>query len=102
MVLCLLDLISLVQLFVNLWTIANRATLSVGFSSQEYWSVLPCPPSEDLQTQRLKCVSYIPCIGGQVCCCCCCFYQQGHLENLKVSHKYPYLPSTFDCEFIWK
>ena len=32
-----------VQLFMTLWTIACQASLSVGFSQQEYWSGLPCP-----------------------------------------------------------
>ena len=27
----------------TLWTVARQAPLSVGFSSQEYWSGLPCP-----------------------------------------------------------
>ena len=35
---------SSVQLFVTLWTIACQAALSMGFSKQEYWSGLPCPP----------------------------------------------------------
>ena len=26
------------------WTVACRAPLSMGFSRQEYWSGLPCPP----------------------------------------------------------
>ena len=34
--------------FVTLWTIACQAPLSMGFSSHEYWSVLPCPSSGDL------------------------------------------------------
>ena len=33
-----------VRLFVNLWTVAHLASLSVGFSRQGYWSGLPCPP----------------------------------------------------------
>ena len=37
-----------VRLFVALWIAAFRAPLSVGFSRQEYWSGLPCPPSGDL------------------------------------------------------
>ena len=35
-----------VQLFVTLWTVAHQGLLSVGFSSQEYWNGLPCPPPE--------------------------------------------------------
>ena len=37
-----------VQLFVTLWTAAHQAPLSMGFSRQEYWSGLPCPPPGDL------------------------------------------------------
>ena len=37
-----------VQLFVTLWTIARQAPLFMGFSKQEYWSGLPCPPPRDL------------------------------------------------------
>ena len=30
------------------WTIARQAPLSMGFSRQEYWSGLLCPPPRDL------------------------------------------------------
>ena len=30
------------------WTLSHQAPLSMGFSRQEYWSELPCPPSGDL------------------------------------------------------
>ena len=33
-----------VQLSATLWTVAHQASLSMGFSSQEYWSGLPFPP----------------------------------------------------------
>ena len=33
-----------VQLFATLWTVVHEAPLSKGFSRQEYWSGLPCPP----------------------------------------------------------
>ena len=32
----------------TLWTVAHQAPLSLGFSKQEYWSGLPCPPPGDL------------------------------------------------------
>ena len=53
-ILCLLShlssvqLLSRVQLFSTPWTVAHQALLSMGFSKQEYWSRLPCPPSGDL------------------------------------------------------
>ena len=36
---------SCVQLFATLWTVAHQALLSMGFSKQDYWSGLSCPPS---------------------------------------------------------
>ena len=43
-----------VQLFVTLWTIACQASLSMGFSRQEYWSGLPCPSPGDLFHPGIK------------------------------------------------
>ena len=37
-----------VQLFVNPWTVACQAPLSMGFFRQEYWSGLPFPSPGDL------------------------------------------------------
>ena len=37
-----------VQLYVILWTVACQSPLSMGFSRQEYWSGLQCPPPGDL------------------------------------------------------
>ena len=43
-----------VRLFVMLWTVAHQAPLSMGFSRQEYWSGLPCPPPGDLPHSGIK------------------------------------------------
>ena len=40
--------LSRVRLFATPWTIAHQALLSMGFSSQEYWSGLPFPSPGDL------------------------------------------------------
>ena len=45
---CVLSCFSCVRLFVTLWTVARQAPLSIGFSRQESWSGLPCPPPGDL------------------------------------------------------
>ena len=45
---CVLSHFSRVQLFATLWTIAHQTPLSMGFSGQEEWSGLPCPPPGDL------------------------------------------------------
>ena len=44
---CVLSRFSHVQLFATLCTIACQALLSMGFSRQEHWSGLPCPPPGD-------------------------------------------------------
>ena len=46
--LCMLSRFSPVQLFVTLWTVDCQDLLAKGFSRQEYWSGLPCPPPGDL------------------------------------------------------
>ena len=41
---CVLSRFSRVRLCVTPWPVAHQAPLSVGFSRQESWSGLPCPP----------------------------------------------------------
>ena len=41
-------MLSRVQLFATLWTVARQAPLFMGFSRQEYWSGLPFPSPGDL------------------------------------------------------
>ena len=38
----------------TLWTVACQAPLAMGFSRQEYWSGLPCPPEGDLPNPVIK------------------------------------------------
>ena len=44
----MLSHISHIQLFATPWTVFCQILLSMGFSRQEYWSELPCPPPGDL------------------------------------------------------
>ena len=39
------------------WTVAHQAPRSMGFSRQEYWSGLPCPPSGNLPDPGIKLMS---------------------------------------------
>ena len=61
--------ISHVWLFATLWTVACQSPLFVGFSHQESWSGLSCPPPGGLPDSRIElsqthsaCVS---CIAGR-------------------------------------
>ena len=51
---CVLCRFSHVQLFVALRTAAHRVSLFIGFSMQEYWNGLPCPPPGDLPNPGTK------------------------------------------------
>ena len=55
----MLSRFSLVQLFATLWTVACQAPLSTGFSRQEYWSGLLCPPPGHLPDPGIKPKSFI-------------------------------------------
>ena len=50
------------QLFEIPWTVACQASLSVGFSRQEYWSGLPFPSPGDLPESGIEPVS--PALAG--------------------------------------
>ena len=50
----MLSSFSCVWLFVTLWTVAGQAPLSIGFSMQEYWSGLLCPPPGNLPNPEIK------------------------------------------------
>ena len=43
-----------VQFFAAPWTEAHQAPLSMGFSQQEHWSRLPCPPPGNLPDPGIK------------------------------------------------
>ena len=50
----------------NPWTVACQTPLSMGFSRQEYWSGLPCPPPEDLPDLGIEPVSLMsPALAGR-------------------------------------
>ena len=60
---CVWSCLSRVQLFVTLWTIQ---ALSMGFSRQEYWCGLPCPPSGHLPDPAIKPMSLMsPALAGR-------------------------------------
>ena len=53
-VLCCALSLSHIWLFVTPWTVAHQAPLSMGFSRQEYWSGLPCPPPGDHRNPEIE------------------------------------------------
>ena len=63
---CVLSHFSHVRLCATLWTVTCQAPLSMGFSRQEYWCGLPCPPPGDPPNPGIEPKSYISWIGRQV------------------------------------
>ena len=54
-----------VQFFAILWTGALQAPLFMGFSRQEYWNGLPCPPPGDLPDPGIESRSLMsPALAG--------------------------------------
>ena len=51
---CEVASLSRVRLCATPWTVAHQAPLSMGFSWQEYWNRLPCPPPVDLPNPRIE------------------------------------------------
>ena len=60
------QLLSHVQLFVTLWTVAHQAPLSMEFPRQEYWSGWPFPPPGDLPNPGVEPTSPVsPVLAGR-------------------------------------
>ena len=59
--------LSHVQLFGTLCTIACQVPLSMGFSRQEYWSRLPCPAPRNLPEPGIELTSLkSPSLAGRL------------------------------------
>ena len=80
----MLNYFNLIQLFVTLWTVACQTPLFMGFSSQEYWSGLPCPfPGESSGPRDQTHISMSPALARvtwEALCMCVCM-----LSHLLVS-----------------
>ena len=56
-----------VQLFASLWTVAHQTPLSMGFSRQEYWNRLPFPTSGDVPDPGVKPTFLVsPALAGEL------------------------------------
>ena len=73
----MLSRFSRVHLFATLWTVACQASLSMGFSKQEYWSGLPFPSLITLNGHEFE--QTLGDSGGQGSLVCCS--PLGHKES---------------------
>ena len=79
---------SFIQLFATLCTVARQAPLSMGFSRQEYWSGLPCPPPGDLPDSGIEPVSLMsPALAGG-------FFTTSATWEALLSHTTPFISVT--------
>ena len=79
---------------VTRWTVAHQAPLSMGFSRQEYWSGLPCPPPGDLPDPGTETVSYVSYIGRRV------LFHYHHLGRPGWSHDEPLIDDSIQSTFL--
>ena len=86
---CLLSRFSHVQLFVTLWMVAGQAPVSMGYSRQEYWSGLPCPPPGDLTDSGIEPESFkSPALAGK-------FFTSGTTWEAQIQDNTYQNPNTF-------
>ena len=128
MCVCVLSRFSCVWLFATPWMIACQTPLFMGFSRQEYWSGLPCPPPGDLPCPGTKPVSPVSpalqvdslllsllgspilnicvcvCVCAHVCTCMCVFSHFIHVWLFVtlwiVAHRFP-LSMGFSRQEYW-
>ena len=92
---CVLSCFSRVQLFVTPRTVARQASLSTGFSRQEYWSGLPCPSPGDLTDSGIEPTSLrSPALAGGVFTACITWEAQAGLRSCESPHFPPVLYSS--------
>ena len=86
---CVLSCFSHVWLFATLWTITCQAPLFMGFSIQEYWSVLPCPSPGDLPNPGIEPASLMSpgMAGGSLPLASPIFYHSSHNDCLFKKEK---------------
>ena len=64
-IMCVCQVILVTYDSATLWTAAHQAPMSMGFSRQDYWSRLLCPPPGDLPNPGIKPASLIsPALAG--------------------------------------
>ena len=96
----MLSLFSHLQLFAAPWTVACQASLSMGFSGQEYWRGLLLPPLGDLPNPGIEPTSLMsPALAGR-------FFATGATKNIynnaycfccSVAQLCPTLCNPMDC-----
>ena len=92
------------------WTVARQASLSMGFSRQEYWSELPCPPPGRLPNPGMEPPSLTPLVlagdslslvPGRLYACMLCLVAQSCL-TLCDSMDHSPSGSSVQGEFLGK
>ena len=80
--------------YTTLWPIARQAPLSMGFSRQEHWNRLPCPPPGDLPDPGIEPLSLMsPALaGGLFTTSTTCYTLHTNSFSVPSSSKLPLVP----------
>ena len=73
-----------VWFFATLWTLACQVPLYMGFSRQEYWNGLPCPPAGDLPDLGIEPTFMSPALAGE-------FFTHSTIGKLHIIKIYIYI-----------
>ena len=80
--------------------IALQAPLSMGFSRQEYWSRLPCPPPGDLPDLGIKPISLISLALAGMVYICTCTHTHTHTHTHTYTHIMDYYSTIIKNEIL--
>ena len=84
------------RFFATLQTVVCQAPLSMGFSRQEYWRGLPCPPPGDLPDPRIKPLSQaFPALAGR-------FSTTSATWEAPFCHEKLHIHSFQGLEYLWR
>ena len=93
----MLSPLSHLRLLATPWTVAHEALLSIGFSRQEYWRGLPCPPPGDLPDSGIEPAS----LGRRILYhCAICTYTNSSSWQWTHEEKYCSSPSILLLELL--
>ena len=80
-------ILSHVQLFATLWTVAHQAPLFMGFSRQKHWNGLPYPPTSLMSAALAGGFFTTSIIWEALCVCVCvcvCVCMCKYIKNLEL------------------
>ena len=96
---CCSQSLSHVWLFATPWTVALQVPLSIEFSRQEYWSGLPFPSPNIIDTNTLSCIWFINIFSPSLDCLLTFLIVSLEAQKFFIFYEVQFLFSVIACAF---